>query len=146
MKLRNIKISTLLIIGFAIMLALVIGTGELSTIQNDELVQQTETMYNHPLKVRRAISSFKADVLLMQQSIKDMLLPESKNEITELDNNIQQTEKDVYEQLFYKAKLTINDLRKFPQLDSYSDEQLEVISDEIFKLAMWTQKKINKND
>jgi hypothetical protein len=55
-------------------------------------------------------------------------------------------EQDVYEQLFYKAKLTINELREFPQLESYSDEELEVISNEIFKLAMWTQKKINKND
>ncbi len=99
MKLRNLKISTLLVIGFTIMLALVILTGVLSTIQNNELVQQTESMYNHPLKVRRAISFFRADVLMMHQSIKDMLLATTDNGITEANNTVQLSEANAYEQI-----------------------------------------------
>jgi hypothetical protein len=55
-------------------------------------------------------------------------------------------EDEIYEQLFFKAKLTTIELRAFPQLENYSDKELEVISDEIFKLAMWAQKQINKHD
>ena len=99
MNLRNLKISTLLIVSFTIMLALVILTGVLSSIQNDELVQQTETMYKHPLKVRRAISSFKADVLIMHQSIKDMLLANTDNGITEANNAVQLSEVNANEQI-----------------------------------------------
>ncbi len=99
MNLRNLKISTLLIIGFIIMLSLVIVTGILSTKQNNELAQQTETIYNHPLKVRRAISSFRLDVHIMHQSIEDMLLAANIKGITESDNTIQQTEINAYEQI-----------------------------------------------
>lgn len=55
-------------------------------------------------------------------------------------------EKDVYENLFNKAKLTVNELREFQQLKDYSDEQLQIISDELFKLALWAQKMITKHD
>ena len=99
MNLRNLKISTLLIIGFIIMLSLVIVTGILSTKQNNELAQQTETIYNHPLKVRRAISSFRLDVHIMHQSIEDMLLAANIKGITESDNTIQQTEINAFEQI-----------------------------------------------
>jgi len=73
MHLKNLKISTQLMLGFTSMMLFVIVLGVVSKIQSDKIHQQTELMYDHPLKVRRAIGILRSDVFSIQREMKDML-------------------------------------------------------------------------
>lgn len=73
---RNMKISIKLSLGFAIILVFVLIIGVVAYVQTELLNQQTVTMYNHPLQVRRAIDSLKLDVSDMRIGMKDLLLSE----------------------------------------------------------------------
>ena len=73
---KNLKIATQLILGFATMLFFVIVLGAISYLQSDKIHLQTETMYNHPLKTRRAIEEIRASILFMRINIRDYLLAE----------------------------------------------------------------------
>jgi len=80
MNLKNIKIATQLRIGFAAMLFFVIVLGILSYLQTDKIHQQTETMYNHPLVIRRTIGLLEGNVLSIRINMKDLILdPDEKN-------------------------------------------------------------------
>ena len=77
MKLKNLSIRTQLIIGFSAMLFLVMVLGVISYFQSVQIHLQTETMYNHPLKTRRALEEIKSSVLSMRVNIRDFLLVEN---------------------------------------------------------------------
>lgn len=74
MKLRDLKISAQLLLGFACMLSFVILLGVVSVIDSNKIHQQTELIYNHPLKVRRAIGALQADILTMRLGTRDLML------------------------------------------------------------------------
>ena len=78
MNLKNLTIGTQLILGFAAMFILVIGLGVISYFQGTQIHEQTATLYNHPLMVRRAIGELKSDILLMQRNKKDVFLEGSE--------------------------------------------------------------------
>jgi len=80
MKLKDLKIGTLLILGFAIMFLFVILLGVVSYKQSDRLQQQTDNIYNHPLKTRRALSNLKVDVLTIRVGLRDMILAKDDSE------------------------------------------------------------------
>ena len=80
MNLKNIKIGTQLIIGFAILLLFVIVLGITSYFQSGQIQLQVETMYNHPLKVRRALGSLEADILSMRLGSRDLMLATNNTE------------------------------------------------------------------
>jgi len=76
MNLKNIKISIQLRVGFAILLLFAILLGAVGFIQSNRIHLQTETMYQHPLKVRRTIELISSNVLNMRMNIRDFLLVE----------------------------------------------------------------------
>jgi len=80
MKLKDLKIGTLLILGFAIMFLFVILLGVISYRQSDKLHQQTENIYNHPLKTRKALSELKVDVLTIRVGLRDLILAKDDSE------------------------------------------------------------------
>jgi signal transduction histidine kinase/CheY-like chemotaxis protein/HAMP domain-containing protein len=80
MNIKNIKIGTQLKFGFAALLFFVIVLGVISYQQTYEIHLQTETMYDHPLKVRRAIGSLEIDILSMRLSTRDLMLAKSEQE------------------------------------------------------------------
>ncbi len=49
-------------------------------------------------------------------------------------------ERDPYQDYYVHTKLTIAELRQFPELGDKSDEELLVIADRIFDLAILAQK------
>ena len=75
---KNISISTQLKLGFAVVIVLVAVLGVVSFFQADLIHQQTETMYDHPLTVRRAIGSITVDVFEMQTQMR--VLPRANSE------------------------------------------------------------------
>jgi len=76
MKIKNLKIGTQLKFGLAAMLVFVILLGFVSYWQSDQIHLQTEAIYNHPLKTRRAINEITSNVLFMRMNIRDFLLVE----------------------------------------------------------------------
>lgn len=77
MNAKNLRIGTQLKIGFAAVLLFVIVLGVISSRHSDEISQQTEVMYKHPLAVRRAIGSLEAGILSMRLGARDLILAES---------------------------------------------------------------------
>jgi signal transduction histidine kinase/CheY-like chemotaxis protein/HAMP domain-containing protein len=77
---KNLKIGTLLIIGFTTMLLFVIVLGVVSYRQSGLIQLQTEIMFSHPVKVRKAIGSLEADILSMRLGLRDLMLSENNRE------------------------------------------------------------------
>jgi len=80
MNIRNIKIITQLQIGFSILLLFVFMLGVISFLQSNKIQQQTEIMYSHPLKVRQALGSLKADILSMRLENRNLMLAKNLTE------------------------------------------------------------------
>jgi PAS domain S-box-containing protein len=80
MNLKNLKIEAQLRIGFAVLLIFVIVLGAVSYMQTDDIHDQTETMYSHPLKVRRAIGSLETDIMAMRLSTRDLMMASTEYE------------------------------------------------------------------
>lgn len=88
MKLIDIKIGTQLKLGFGIILILIATLGTISLIMNNEISQQTQILYEHPLTVRRALGELKFNILSIHNSMKDLCLQKSKVRTTAILQDI----------------------------------------------------------
>lgn len=87
MNIKNLKVKTQLRTGFAIILVFVILLGIVVFNQTNAIVQQAETMYDHPFQVTRAIDRLNADILNMRVGVRDLMLantPEDRDNAIEL--------------------------------------------------------------
>lgn len=73
-KITDFKIGTQLKIGFGIILLLILILGAISWRQSNLIARQTDDMYQHPLKVRRALSEINIDALAMRLEFSKILL------------------------------------------------------------------------
>jgi len=99
MRLKNLKIKAQLQLGLGLILFFVLVLGAVSWYQSNRLWQQTEGLYNHPLKVRRAISELTTDVLKMHRSMKDIILTDDTKRREEEIEEIYLYESDAFIQL-----------------------------------------------
>ena len=74
---KNMKVSRKLSLGFAFILLFVLLMGVISYRQADLLFQQTETMYDHPLQVRRALGTLINDVSGVRIGVRDLILSDN---------------------------------------------------------------------
>ena len=96
----NLKIQTQLQLGFAIIFLLVLGLGWVAYIQTDRIAEQTSQLYDHPLKVRRAIGKLTADVLEMHSNMmKWVLVSANETETAEIMSDIETCQSDAFDQL-----------------------------------------------
>jgi signal transduction histidine kinase/CheY-like chemotaxis protein len=98
MKLRDISIGTRLVLGFGFILLLVVLLGGSAFLQSNNLWQNTNDLYNHPLQVTKATREIKADINAIQLLMKDIVLDEnmSQNDIIVVSNKIDTYEKNIY--------------------------------------------------
>lgn len=99
MKLKDLKIGTQLRIGFGAMMLLVAVLGFISYEQTNKIARQTETMYNHPLQVRRALGELKFDITAIHREMKDLFLPESDIRMPVTINNIELFKSSAFERI-----------------------------------------------
>ncbi|NVN93919.1 MAG: response regulator [Bacteroidetes bacterium] len=99
MKIKNFKIGTQLKIGFTIMIFFVIVLGIISFLQTDKIQEQTETLYNHPLQVRRAIDAFRSDIFTIQRDMNDLFLTVDEKENAYDFNQIEISKANAFEQI-----------------------------------------------
>jgi signal transduction histidine kinase/CheY-like chemotaxis protein/HAMP domain-containing protein len=79
MKMINMKIGTKLILGYGVILLFVVSLGVLAYYQTNIISQHASNLYNHPLKVGRAVRDINIAILDINRSIKDMVLNEKLN-------------------------------------------------------------------
>ena len=80
MKLKNTRITTQLLLGFAVILFFVTGLGIVAHLQTNQLHKQTETMYLHPLQMSRAIGTINNEISNMRIGLRDLLLAKSEED------------------------------------------------------------------
>lgn len=78
MDIHNLRIRTQLKLGFAILLMFVVVLGMVSYLQTEQIHQQTEIMYNHPLQVRRALGAIRGSIRSIQIEYRNMLLTDTE--------------------------------------------------------------------
>lgn len=105
MKFKSLKIGTKLIIGFSAMLLFVIVLGVVSVRQSEQIHNQTELLYNHPYKVRLAISNLNNDIVKMRLATRDLMLSKNKIERDTSITNINDARADAHLQFDVLYKL-----------------------------------------
>jgi len=98
MKLTDIKIGTQLKIGFGVIILLILILSAISLQQTDKIAAQATDIYNHPLKVRRALGELKSDILYMRLEMKEIILAEDNEEIARLLQEIEKYQANAFAQ------------------------------------------------
>lgn len=111
MFLKNLKISNQLILGFIAMFSFVVIIGFVSYHQNNAIHEQTKIMYEHPLKVRRAISEVKINMLELLQSTTELSINHDDIELQEQINSMKVVSLQMKEQFNLLDKLYLGDKR-----------------------------------
>jgi len=88
MRVSDMTIGTQLRLGLGLILLLVLGLGGLSLLQADRLWLQTSTMYDHPLRVQRAVSTLEGTVDYIPLQMRNLLLARDRHETEELLQHI----------------------------------------------------------
>jgi signal transduction histidine kinase/CHASE3 domain sensor protein len=78
MKLGDIKITTRLRLGFALLLVLLVGLGVLSHWQTEQIWRKIRIMHEHSLMVRRALGDLQAAVFSMRLEFRSFVLAENE--------------------------------------------------------------------
>ena len=136
MNYKNLKVGTQLKIGMSIIIFLVIILGFAAYYQTDILHKQTETLYNHPMQVRRALGVLNADVLQMNRLAKDFIITDNKEEIAAIVSKINIHKENAYKQLdiLYESylgnKSDIDSVKiAFITLNSMRDDNIRLLYD-----------------
>lgn len=83
MKLKNLTIGSQLTIGFSVIIFSITLLGYVAYNQGVMLHSQTETLFNHPLVVRRAIADVEINILKMRLATRDLMLASTEAEKSE---------------------------------------------------------------
>jgi signal transduction histidine kinase/HAMP domain-containing protein len=98
MKIRNLTIRSQLIAGFISVLLLVVLLGSVSFIQNGKMLVQAENLYQHSLKVRRAIGTLSADISFIKYIMRDVLQADSPRTVDSLNLLIEDRKNEILAQ------------------------------------------------
>lgn len=98
MKWKNIKIRTQLIFSLAALFVLIVSLGIVSFNQNTKLHNQVELIYKHPLQVKVALGILRADIVMMQRDLRNLLISNNPADISENLIEIKHTQEDAEKQ------------------------------------------------
>ncbi len=96
---HNVKIRYRLYIALGLILALMASLVWESVTQTNALWTQTQTMYDHPLKVRRAVGAFETEVTAIHRDMRGLMLAGSQMEIEALLAQIEASQANAFRQL-----------------------------------------------
>ncbi len=105
MNFKNLKVKTQLIIGFSMIMFFLAVLGIQGYIQTNAIVNQAETMYNHPFQVTRAIDRLDADILSMRVSVRDLILANTQEQRENAIELMEQYDADIQIQFDVLRKL-----------------------------------------
>lgn len=99
MRLKDMKIGSQLRLGLGLLLALVAALGLLAYRQSGRLWIQTQSIYQHPLQVRRALGHCEASIIAIHRGMKDLVLADNEQEVEAVLRDIETRKADVARQL-----------------------------------------------
>ncbi len=99
MKINDLKISVQLRLSLGAILIVVIGLAWFSWYQTSSIWISAESLYNHPLKTRRAIYEIKSSVLSMRVDMRDLLLATEDSTRQKVLNDIDANQANVLQQV-----------------------------------------------
>lgn len=79
-RLKDLNISTQLILSFGAMIFFVVFLGLIAVRQSDKIQNEVEMLYEHPLQVRSALGQLKVDIANMRLYTRELMLASSKAE------------------------------------------------------------------
>jgi signal transduction histidine kinase/CheY-like chemotaxis protein/HAMP domain-containing protein len=97
--LNDMPIGTQLYLGIGMGLTFVFVLGAVSWRQTDLLWLQTQTLYNHPLQVRKALGTLESDILTIHRGMKDLLLNEDDRIRENILLDIESSKADAFKQI-----------------------------------------------
>lgn len=112
MGINNLKIGTQLKLSFAILFVFVVVLGTIAYLQTEQIHQQTEIMYNHPLQVRRSLGSIRENIRSIQVEYRNILLADAEEKKV---SALQKSE--VYEADVLRKFIVLRDRYLGPQID-----------------------------
>lgn len=98
MKKPGLKITSQMILGFALILGCIVVLGVIALRQSSQIARQTDDLYNHPLAVRRALGELKADILMMHRDTKDLFMVEGEEKISRILQSVEGSRTDALRQ------------------------------------------------
>ena len=99
MKFKDLKIRTQLYLGYGIILLIIISLGIIAWKHSARIQNQVDMIYDHPLRVSRAIGELKSDVLFINAKILLLSNSTSKSEELKLIEEIRAHEYDADRQI-----------------------------------------------
>jgi methyl-accepting chemotaxis protein len=99
MGMNNLQVSTRLILGFAVLVALTAISGGLAIYNLNTLSNLTKNLYEHPMAVSNAILSADGNIVRMHRGMKDVALARSPAEIDQAEAEIGRYEQGVMSDL-----------------------------------------------
>ena len=134
MKIKNIKIETQLLLGFGTMLLLVIILGIIAHRQSNKIHEQTELIYNHPLKIVSAIGALNVDLLNIRVGLRDLMVAQTENEKQSAVQQMAiykadvQQQFDVFRKLYLGPKTDIDEAyQAFIKWETSNDEDIKLL-------------------
>jgi PAS domain S-box-containing protein len=94
--LKNLKIGLRLSIGFALVFLLLISLTLFGINRMELLSEQTSLLYNHPLTVSNAVLRINANIIKIHRSMKDVVLAQDNESISEYSRIAEALEKDIF--------------------------------------------------
>lgn len=141
MKVRNIRVSHQMSTGFAIILLIIIVLGVFSSYQLGTIHSQTEVMYNHPLQVRRAISTLELELTNINLGMRDLINQPEK--YMDAKMIIESSKAEIENQMgildeFYLGPIedVENIKESYYQWVSIQDQVIRMVEDEKFDIAL----------
>ncbi|MBF0509569.1 MAG: response regulator [Deltaproteobacteria bacterium] len=96
--LSSLKIGSRLLLGFSIVVALTVAVGVLAMVEIHSIAGMTGNMYRHPLMVGRAIRDIRANIILMDELIRDMVEHADQKHVMESSIRINRHDQETREQ------------------------------------------------
>ncbi len=97
MKLNDLKIGTQLRLGLGVILLFVALLAAVAWVQMEKIWLQTEGLYEHPLRVRRALGDLQTQVISIHAGLKDLCLVESDRERETIAQDLEAREVNVHQ-------------------------------------------------
>ncbi len=148
---KNLRIKTQMTLGHLAVLFFVIVIGIVSYLQISKTHQQAETLYNHPLQVRRAIGELQSDIYMIHWSMETLFEMDGMDEMNPYIELIRDYDTNAQEQfniLFNRYLGSMGDVEHLFHLYSSCkanrDQVFSLLKDEDYEKALLVN--IHKHD
>ncbi len=134
MRFKDIKIGRQLTLIILFLLVIILVLGGISLHQSDRLWKQTQSLYEHPLKVSRAISGIKTDIIRLDNDLEEYLQASDLREQNRFLQTLHASKTDLQNQIGLLRAFYLGPAEDIRKLET-GIKDLENLTDRIILLA-----------